>query len=374
MAVKHEQCPRCAQVGRDMSQDNLAVYEDGHAYCFACQYHRPATLLLRAKALIQEPEIKAAPELNFPKDYTTDLPQAPMAWLRSYMISTWEIEKWKIGWSESLSSLIYPVFGEEGQLVAWQERDFSDRGKRAKYLTHGPITGTITLTGTDKKNHNVLIVTEDLLSAIKVGRCYQTMPLWGCNLPMETVRKLSKRFEGLGIWLDKDKSTEALITALRASQFMPSFVVHSSLDPKEYNTEMIAEFVDIAGREVLFGGEPVQEVEEDIPTPASVDPTDAIDYIANLCKTRSYEEVRHMYPKYNLSYQDYLNKKTGLTNVVVHNPTNKAKIESDDPHDPEPGERYLDWCHRLCVTPNTPAFFMFIEKSNALLEKKLDKA
>ena len=59
MAVKHEQCPRCATVGRDRSQDNLAIYEDGHAYCFACQYHRPATLLLRAKALVQEPEIKA---------------------------------------------------------------------------------------------------------------------------------------------------------------------------------------------------------------------------------------------------------------------------------------------------------------------------
>src|SRR3990167_956034 len=147
IGAKHEQCPRCASLGKDTSQDNLAVYEDGHAHCFACQYRRPATLLLRAKALVQEPEIKAAPELNFPKDYTTDLPQAPMAWLRSYMISTWEIERWKIGWSESLKALIYPVFGEEGQLVAWQERDFSELGRKSKYHTHGPITTTITLAG-----------------------------------------------------------------------------------------------------------------------------------------------------------------------------------------------------------------------------------
>jgi len=33
-----EQCPACASRGQDNSQDNLAVYDDGHKYCYACEY------------------------------------------------------------------------------------------------------------------------------------------------------------------------------------------------------------------------------------------------------------------------------------------------------------------------------------------------
>ena len=36
--VKREQCPKCKERGADNSGDNLAVYDDGHKYCFACTY------------------------------------------------------------------------------------------------------------------------------------------------------------------------------------------------------------------------------------------------------------------------------------------------------------------------------------------------
>tara|TARA_R110002072_G_scaffold151470_2_gene300804 strand:- start:14620 stop:16263 length:1644 start_codon:yes stop_codon:yes gene_type:complete len=37
--VEKRQCPVCAEEGRDSSGDNLAVYNDGHAHCFACGHH-----------------------------------------------------------------------------------------------------------------------------------------------------------------------------------------------------------------------------------------------------------------------------------------------------------------------------------------------
>ena len=37
--INREQCPACAKHGRDNSQDNLSVYDDGHKYCFACEYY-----------------------------------------------------------------------------------------------------------------------------------------------------------------------------------------------------------------------------------------------------------------------------------------------------------------------------------------------
>lgn len=37
--IGREQCPSCADQGGDAKGDNLARYADGHAHCFACDYH-----------------------------------------------------------------------------------------------------------------------------------------------------------------------------------------------------------------------------------------------------------------------------------------------------------------------------------------------
>ena len=37
--VERKQCPACASQGNDSKEDNLAVYDDGHAYCFACTHY-----------------------------------------------------------------------------------------------------------------------------------------------------------------------------------------------------------------------------------------------------------------------------------------------------------------------------------------------
>lgn len=36
--IRREQCPVCAAKGRDRSGDNLAIYDDGHSYCYACEH------------------------------------------------------------------------------------------------------------------------------------------------------------------------------------------------------------------------------------------------------------------------------------------------------------------------------------------------
>jgi twinkle protein len=37
--IGREQCPACAARGQDNSQDNLAVYDDGHKFCFSCRHY-----------------------------------------------------------------------------------------------------------------------------------------------------------------------------------------------------------------------------------------------------------------------------------------------------------------------------------------------
>jgi len=37
-AISKEACPKCRESGRDRHGDNLVCYDDGHKYCYACQY------------------------------------------------------------------------------------------------------------------------------------------------------------------------------------------------------------------------------------------------------------------------------------------------------------------------------------------------
>jgi len=37
--VSEEPCPKCREMGNDRSGDNLAVYSDGHKFCFACKHY-----------------------------------------------------------------------------------------------------------------------------------------------------------------------------------------------------------------------------------------------------------------------------------------------------------------------------------------------
>ena len=49
--LSREQCPVCASRGQDSSHDNLAVYDDGHKYCFSCQHYENGTM----KQTIEKP-------------------------------------------------------------------------------------------------------------------------------------------------------------------------------------------------------------------------------------------------------------------------------------------------------------------------------
>lgn len=41
--ISRKRCPKCAANGNDTSGNNLAVYDDGHSYCYACEYYIKGT-------------------------------------------------------------------------------------------------------------------------------------------------------------------------------------------------------------------------------------------------------------------------------------------------------------------------------------------
>lgn len=164
-----------------------------------------------------------------------------MKWLYKYEITDKEISNGNFGYSDSMDSLYMP-FVLDGSLVGFQARHFS--GER-KYTIRGNKVGmSLSLLpqapeGSDTKAR-LLLLTEDLLSSVKVNRVCPAIPLFGCSVPLEVILKGAEAFQRFGLWLDPDKRKEAVKQCLNLKQkgidIQPVF---SRVDPKELSYDEI---------------------------------------------------------------------------------------------------------------------------------------
>lgn len=239
MVRGHHKCPKCP------SSDAFHVWDDGHGHCFSCGFHQYPNMTiesLKSSLKSNEKKSKFHYEISLPADFDYHIPSEAMAWLYKYNLTRLEIHRNKIGWTETFQSLVFPVFGVSQELLLFQARYFGPNDKVPKWKTFGSVKDLIHLP--EKHNDDVLVLVEDIISAIKVSRVKNCMPLFGSHLPLETVRRVSKLFRTGRIWLDSDKRPEALKMALACSEYgMPTTVIFTDKDPKEYPTADIRELV-----------------------------------------------------------------------------------------------------------------------------------
>ena len=236
----HEECPACREVGQDSRRDNLGVWKDGSKYCFKCGFYVGAGVGLNIESLMQRVHKKKkdndSPSIALPYDFTYDLPGVALEWLRKYGITDQEIQQNHFGWSNKYESLVFPVFDCFGNLLMYQNRYFGSEVHQ-RYHTSGMPDLVYHVNG---GGGDSIVCVEDLLSAIKVSRITQAMPLWGSTLSMQRLRTLGERFTNLVIWLDKDKAGYAIKRAQAAKPFFDDVrVIVTDLDPKQYSTEEI---------------------------------------------------------------------------------------------------------------------------------------
>jgi hypothetical protein len=173
---------------------------------------------------------------SYPPDATPEIGARGWTWLSKYGILKAETTNFR--WSDSLQWLIYLI---DGQRV-WQARCFGDDAKRKAY-SFGDVSNILHILG-NFPDKDEIIVCEDILSAIKISRFTNSMPLWGAHLPLKTITRLSRLFKRLGIWLDRDKAVESLKSNRRTSQMgLEVRSIISELDPKAYNDEEIQCFL-----------------------------------------------------------------------------------------------------------------------------------
>ena len=253
--LHHTSCPKCR------SRDNLGVWEDGHMWCFGCGYYKPAvTTVGMVKSYITKKNKENNQDdttVSLPSDSTYYIPREPRQWLNKYEITEKEIVENKLMWSQSKEMLIFPYYGDSNEeLLFWQGRFFPP--KSPKTITYGYPNRCLVLVcagnapmgyvGSNTDSNKTIYsgsrvaIVEDPVSAIKVARYLPSHCLFGAYLSLGQAQRLARYFKKLYIWLDQDKTKEAMKFQQRyAMLFNDIKVISTELDPKECSNEKIRE-------------------------------------------------------------------------------------------------------------------------------------
>lgn len=229
--VRQERCPACAKQGKDRGANNLAVYSDGHEYCYSCGYYVSGSGISRFKSRVhQEPITKH--EVVLPSDSDVCYPTRALEWVGHYDLTRNDLLNHNVLWSESYKRLIFPIYGDTG-LIAYQGRYFGEE-KRPKWWGVGDLKNTFHILG---KSSSQLVLVEDIVSAIKLSKFTMAMPLFGSHVGAVRFKRLYSLYKDtveVSIYLDPDKRREALLEARRGVLCgLKTRVIYSERDPKE---------------------------------------------------------------------------------------------------------------------------------------------
>ena len=216
-----------------------------YGYCFGC-HEKPWSPLpemtpqeRRAQELAAEAFQALPPTL--PADMTSELPSAAVLWLSVAGLNHYDILRHGFGYSPKMDRVIMPVY-RDGELVAVQARALR-KGQIPKYLgqvKEGPRPVFVV----EAKEHCTgLVLTEDMLSAARVGKVNDAWALLGTNLSPATLSEImDSHYDDIYIWMDDDPAGWAARRKIKkALQLAPQKVhlIKSDRDPKKHSLEEI---------------------------------------------------------------------------------------------------------------------------------------
>ena len=236
--VSKERCPKCAKLGNDTSGDNLAVYSDGHKYCYGCGWHSGEKHL---KLIVtNKPKLD---DFYMPNDVSPDIAFKPMQWLKNDCHFTiQDIISNKILWSEMYSWLIFPI-EHESITLGFQARNFNEL-KPYKWYTKFKKKDLLKIYSKTKDIQSLVLV-EDIVSAIRIGNITPCSPIFGSTIADSLLMQIKKSsVNKLIIWLDEDKRKQALTYASRARQLgIHTTCISTGIDPKAHTNQQLKELL-----------------------------------------------------------------------------------------------------------------------------------
>lgn len=211
------------------------------AYCFRCGNVGFEPFGYRTLAELEEIKRIDANARRIANSNTLTLPEKSgkipaegILWLAKAGLSQQRAASNDIYWSDKIKRVVIPVYSK-GKLVYWQARRVLNE-PTAKYINPAIDRSEIlykVLPTTCEINTTRLVVTEDIMSAIRVGRHLPTYSLMGTKTSSAQLSSIVK-YSRVSIWLDPDKAGEEGAAKLRkaASLFTSVDIINSKADPK----------------------------------------------------------------------------------------------------------------------------------------------
>lgn len=176
--------------------------------------------------------------VRLPSDFTLDIPPEGMLWLFKSSITPYRARELGIGYSAFYRRVIIPIY-RDGKLIYFQARKLHD-DQDIKYINprvdRSNIAYWVRPPGAD---NSMVVITEDILSAIRVGKFVTAMSALGTKLSIPLANQLSE-YDLVVTWLDPD---EAGITGARSMRKMlmavPTANLKSEKDPKNLTDQEI---------------------------------------------------------------------------------------------------------------------------------------
>jgi len=232
----------------------LAVRRDErglHAHCFRCndsgwQAPQPEPLADRLKRLSKQrdEDAKAGASVALPTPAVrvwAEWPERCRLWLLKAGLCAADLPRLWAYYHPPSDRVVLPVLGPSGAVLFWQAR--ATDGRQPKYLAP-PV---------DK--HSVLArygsaasvtLTEDLLSAYKVGLVAEGWSMLGTSLNNNTLAAIIQRGCPVNVWLDPDAAGQRgavkVLAKLRAAG-VPCRNIISKVDPKLVHLSQIKELI-----------------------------------------------------------------------------------------------------------------------------------
>lgn len=248
--VRHD-CPEC---GLDTNTNAAIVNHTVKYYslfCNACGFNPISSKgiqTLAELARIRElNELAEQPltKLELPNDFTEDIPRHARQWLFKAGITPSIWKQYGIGYSKQLERVILPIYSANGELIWFQARAILE-GQKPKYIQPSRYKGDVVFRSVTARGNDssFTVITEDILSAIRVGRSNPAIAILGTKITTEQAGLL--RNYVCAVWLDPDKAGIRGSRNIRRTLGLvtDTFDVQSDVDPKNLSNKQIKEILD----------------------------------------------------------------------------------------------------------------------------------
>ena len=221
------------------------------AYCFRCGYQAfegKGQQNLQELAHIRELNEQAESiqlTLELPDDYTTEIPLHGRLWLYGGGLTESVWKDHNIGYSKKLDRVILPVYDDSGNLEWFQCRALL-KGQKPKYIQPSRCRDKVMFrVSKDGEANKRVVVVEDILSAIRVGRHINTCSLLGTKITTGQATELAK-YDRVTTWLDPDAAGRKGAYKIRKTLGLLTEVdnIVTDKDPKELSDKQIIELLN----------------------------------------------------------------------------------------------------------------------------------